>query len=297
MPNPEHLRFYVPSNSDLQRQFIKIFQDSPTAMRRGRDATYALLSKTFFWNGQSKHVKNWIRRCQACIKFKSNMPADGPMHLRSYKYPFYTLGIDFVGELPISPNNHKWLLTCVCPFSNYLISIPLPDKTATTTANALFNHVFLKYGFPEILQSDRGGEFLNAVLHRLVKLLSIKHVFTTAYRPRMNGSTERVHRWINSALGIFSENHQNDWEQFIQPATYAHNISPIPGSEELSPFFLLFGRDALSPDTIPLQLPKENVSADLYASHLLHRLKSARTEYEQIKDDLKRSQREYYDAQ
>ena len=156
------------------------------------------------------------------------------MHLRSYKYPFYTLGIDFVGELPISPNNNKWLLTCVCPISNYLISIPLPDKTATTTANALFNHVFLKYGFPEILQSDRGGEFLNAVLHRLVKLLSIKHVFTTAYRPRMNGSTERVHRWINSALGIFWENRQNDWEQFIQPATYAHNISPLPGSKELS---------------------------------------------------------------
>ena len=98
----------------------------------------------------------------------------------------------------------------------------------------------------------------------------------------MNRSIERVHRWINSAPGIFCENHQNDWEQFIQSATYVHNISPIPGSKELSPFFLLFGRDALSPDTISLQQPKENVSADLFASHLLHRLKSACTEYEQI---------------
>ena len=104
---------------------------------------------------------------------------------------------------------------------------------------------------------------------------------------RMNCSTEHVHHWINSAPGIFCENHQNDWEQSIQVATYVHNISPIPGSKELSSFFLGFGRDVLSPDTISLQLPKENVSADLYASHLLHRLKSARTEYEQIKADLK----------
>ena len=99
----------------------------------------------------------------------------------------------------------------------------------------------------------------------------------------MNGSAKSVHRWINSAPGIFCENHQNDWEQFIQPATYAHNILPIPGSKELSPFFLLFGREALSPDTISIQQPKENVSADLYPSHLLHRLKSACTEYEQIR--------------
>ena len=116
VPNPEHLRLYVPSNSDLQCQLIKIFHDSalpppppPTAMHRGRDATYAPLSKTFFWKGQSKHVKNWIRHCPSCIKFKSNIPAHVPMHRRSYKYPFYTLGIDSIGELPISPNNNKWL--------------------------------------------------------------------------------------------------------------------------------------------------------------------------------------------
>ena len=36
------------------------------------------------------------------------------------------------------------------------------------------NDVFLLLGFPSVLQSDRGGEFLNAMLHRLTKLLSIQ---------------------------------------------------------------------------------------------------------------------------
>ena len=252
MPNSEHLRFYVPSNSGLQHQLIKIFHDSPQLLCIEAEMPHMLCS-------QKLSCGNWIRCCPSCIKLESNSPAHGPMHVHSYKYPFSTLVIDFAGELPISSNNNKWLLTCVCPFPNYLISIPLPDKTATIPTNALFKHVFLKYGFLEIL---------NAVLHLFVKLLS-----TTTYRLRMNGSTECVHRCINSAPGIFCENHQNDWEQFIQPATYVHNISPIPGSKELSPFFLLFGRDALSLDAISLQrlsqhAPNMNKQEALRATYL-----------------------------
>ena len=116
------------------------------------------------------------------------------MQVRSYLYPFYTLGVDYVGELPTSLSGNKWILTAVCPFSNYLISVPVPDKTATTAAQVLFDHVFLKFGFPAVLQSDRGGEILNAVLHRITKLLSIKHIFTSPYRPRHRTSSPLVKR-------------------------------------------------------------------------------------------------------
>ena len=60
----------------------------------------------------------------------------------------------------------------------------------STQSSALYDHVFLEFDFPVILQSDRGGEWVNAVLQDLTKLLSIEHVFTTSYRPRLNGSTE-----------------------------------------------------------------------------------------------------------
>ena len=110
--------------------------------------------------------------------------------MRSYLYPFHTLGVDHVGELPTSPSGNKCILTTVCPFSNYLIPVPIPDKTTTMAAQVSSDHVFLKFGFPAVLQSDRGGKFLNAVLHRITKLLSIKHIFTSSYRPRLNDATE-----------------------------------------------------------------------------------------------------------
>ena len=137
------------------------------------------------------------------------------MVLSSYVYVnIHFIGIDFVGELPMSPTGNKWILTAVCPYSNYLRAIPyVPDKTATTAAYALVN-VFLSTGFPSVLQSDCGGEWLNALLHRIIKLLSIKHVFTSGFRPRLNGATECTHHFLNTALGIFCEKQQEKWEQF-----------------------------------------------------------------------------------
>ena len=74
--------------------------------------------------------------------------------------------------------------------------------------NALVHDIMLVFGFPGVLQSDRGGEWLNALLDRLTKLLSIKQVFTSSFRPRLNGATERVHRFLNAAIGIYCEHFQ-----------------------------------------------------------------------------------------
>ncbi|KAL9981137.1 hypothetical protein ACROYT_G009801 [Oculina patagonica] len=123
----------------------------------------------------------------------------------------------------------------------------------------------------------------------------LEHVFTTSYRPRLNGSTERVHRWLNSALGIYCEKNQQLWEDFLQPATYAHNTSPIPGTDHVTPFFLVFGRHAPSPEVLSFDLPPAPLSQSSYARELIKRSIAARKNFDRIKADLKRTQREYYD--
>ena len=156
--------------------------------------------------------------------------------------------------------------------------------------------MFLEFGFPAILQSDQGGECTTAVLQELTQLLSIEHVFTTSYCPCLNGSTERMHRWLNYALGIYCEKNQHLWEDFLQPATYAHNTSPIAGTDHVTPFFLMFGRHAPSPEVLSFDLPPAPLSQTSYAKELIKRsIEERKKNFDRIKDDLKRSQREYYD--
>ena len=164
-------------------------------------------------------------------------------------------------------------------------AIPVPDKEATTAARALFNNVFLQYGFQAVLPSDQGGGWLNAVIHQLTKLLSIEHIVIKTYLPRLNGSTERVHRWLNAAIGIYCEKHQERCGEFLQPAVYSHNASPIPRTGQISPFFLLFGRNAPTPEVISVDLPEENLSRSTYAEQLLSRMREAHKQFSSIKAD------------
>ena len=218
------------------------------------------------------------------------------MQVRLYQHPFHTLGVDYVGELPSSPTGNKWILTAVCPYSNFLRAVPVPDKTATTAARVLLHDVLMPFGFPTVLQSDWGGEWLNAVLHRRTSLFSIQHVFTSGFRPRLNGATERVHRFLNSAIGIYCERYQHRWEEYLQPAVYAHNSSPISGLSAITPFFLVFGREAPSPEKISLELPPHPLPADHYAHKLVSKMADAHKHFSAIKADLRRRQPELYDA-
>ena len=177
----------------------------------------------------------------------------------------------------------------VCPFSNYLVAIPVRDKTATTAARALFDNVFPMFGFPSKLMSACSAEWQNAVRDRVLKLLSIEHILTTSYRPWLSGATERTHRYLNSALGIYCEKYQHLWENYLQPAVYSHNVATVPGTHDFSLLFLNFGRHAPSSEVITLDLPSQQISRNQYATHFHKYL-------QEIKSDLRSLQRENYDS-
>jgi len=50
--------------------------------------------------------------------------------------------------LPSYLSGNKWILTAVFPYSNFLSANLVPNKQANTAEQALFNDVFLQYGFP-----------------------------------------------------------------------------------------------------------------------------------------------------
>ena len=116
MDNPNRYRCVVPDDIQLRRHLLRAYHDSPVVMYRGREVTYISLSNDFYWRNMSKHVRNWIRRCPDCIRFTPVEQNHGTMQVRLYEHPFHTLGLDFVGELPVSPNGNKWILTAVCPY-------------------------------------------------------------------------------------------------------------------------------------------------------------------------------------
>lgn len=71
------------------------------------------------------------------------------------------------------------------------------------------------------------------------------------------------------------------------------NTSPIPGTDHITPFFLVFGRNAPSPEVLSFDIPTAPLSQ---SSHAKTQSNEARKSFDRIKADLKRTQREYYDT-
>jgi transposase InsO family protein len=71
---------------------------------------------------------------------------------------------------------------------------------AKDCVDALISSWVARFGVPSILTSDQGRQFNSSLWAGLTKLLGIKHVQTTAYRPQSNGMVERTHGQLKAAL-------------------------------------------------------------------------------------------------
>ena len=113
--------------------------------------------------------------------------------------PWDTLSIDIVGPLP-PDHRHEFLIVFVDCFSKYTILITSSNHTTNTVSEALMRHVIPYFGTPHRLLSNRGREFISAILTKLLHSLGIQQVLTSPYPPEGNPINERSHRTLNNML-------------------------------------------------------------------------------------------------
>ncbi|ORD95627.1 POL4 [Hepatospora eriocheir] len=186
-------------------------------------------------------VKEFIRKCDICIRNKKYVLKAIIFRTENLMYPFYRVGIDTVGPIVGSSNGFKYILVCTDYYSRYTITRPVKNKSAKTVANFLIDDVITKHGPPRVIQSDRGLEFLNEVVSEVCCILSIRRSVTAGYNPKCNGLVERSNGLICIRITKMIRNNLMNWEQYVPLATYAYNISPMKRLK-FSPFEILFNR-------------------------------------------------------
>ncbi|GBM12646.1 Retrovirus-related Pol polyprotein from transposon 412 [Araneus ventricosus] len=161
----------------------------------GEKATVKLVGDSFLWPGYKKQVAEWTRCCVPCQRGKIQRHTESP--LGTYPVPrhrFDHVHIDLVGPLPLS-SGYTYVLTCVDRFSHCPEAIPLKDIKAETVAFEFYANWIVRFGVPERLTSDQRRLF-----SEFARLLGVKVVHTTPYHPQANGSVERLHRQLKSAI-------------------------------------------------------------------------------------------------
>ena len=188
-----------------------------------------------------------MKNCDVCQKHNPQVVPYAKLHFDTATFPMEFISIDLIGEFyPPSKSGHKYALTVICMLTGYVFCIPLKSKQANEVLQAYIDNVYAKFGGSLKILSDNGTEFKNQLFEKIAKELGMKHkIYTAPYRPSSNGCIEGFHNFLKACIAKHVSS-QLEWTNVIPLACAAYNFLPNEHSKE-SPFFLMFGRDAVLP--------------------------------------------------
>ena len=209
------------------------------------DKTAGLLRQRYFWPGMAKDFAIWGQECRQCIPNKSGPVVRAPLVSIQSTYPFQIVGIDYV-SLGRSGDSHPYILVMTDLFSKYAVAVPTKDQSATTTACAVWTHLFQVFGCPEQIHLDRGGAFESALFTELCQLYGCRRSRTTPYHPQGNGACERFNQTLLGLLGTLLEEEKSQWQAKLPALLQVYN-NTIHRTTNMTPHFMVFGRHARLP--------------------------------------------------
>jgi len=123
---------------------------------------------------------------------------------------------------------------------------PARAHNAVTVAKHLVQRMFLVYGVPVQLLSNRGAEFEGSLMTEVCRLLEIDKIRTTSYKPSTNGALDCT---LNTMLNKIVSENQRDWDTHVAYILAAYNATEH-NATGYSPNMLEYGRELRFPNDI-----------------------------------------------
>ena len=258
----------------------------------GIGKTYSLIKRYYYWPKMIKHIQRHVDSCSLCRREK--MQAD-KYQLQTTEIPkraFDKVSIDLIVDLPLSHNSNKNILVMVDQLTSWPIARAIPDKEATTIANAVYRDLILQHGAPEILLSDNGKEFSNDTLAYVCEEHGIKQHFTSPYTPRSNGKTENFNKFLKASIRKLCQEDNAAWDQVLDQILCTYRFCPHTSTGE-APYTLLYFRDPPMPIHKLIQ-PVETYKGDNTLAKQIEQSRVTLSMAAKMLEKMRENQKRYY---
>jgi hypothetical protein len=193
-----------------------------------------------WWPTMRQDIHKAVANCEPCIKFNVVQQGYHEQGTISSPSPWWTISIDLIMSVPRSPTGETCCLVVVCVFTRFVILRALFTKEKQEVASALWK-LFADFGFPRIMQTDNGGEFVNEVMECLRRTYGIHHRLVAAYNHQANGVVERMVRTVTTSLKKQLQGATINWPMWLPITQMAINMA-TSSATGTAPFMLMFGR-------------------------------------------------------
>jgi transposase InsO family protein len=214
----------------------------------------------FYWLSALYDTRNIVQQCEACQLFatKPHAPAS-ELHTILIAWPFAQWGLDQVGTLPKSSRgNHMYFLVAVDKFSKWIEAVPVTNQEATTAVK-FFESIVYRYGVPNSIITDNGINFTSGEFQEFTKKLGIKIKYALVAHPKSNGQVEKANGLVCAGLKKRLlrplKRAAGAWVEELPSVLWSLRTTPN-SSTGYTPFFLLFGAEAVLPTNVRYCAPR-----------------------------------------
>jgi transposase InsO family protein len=213
----------------------------------GWEGVYELVKSRAWWPTMKRDLKRWISQCPHCqlAKTPSKTPSE-PLHPLEPVAAFSRWSLDFIGRLPETKNGNRWIITAIDHATKWPVAKALKDATSEEVAKFIYEEIFMKFGVPDEILTDRGSNFTANVLENYLKHMNIKHKLTSAFHPRTNGALERFNGLFGGMLTKYVRGAVHKWDEFIEQSLFACRVRKHKATKH-SPFYLVYGKEPKIP--------------------------------------------------
>ncbi|KAJ3640336.1 hypothetical protein Zmor_003642 [Zophobas morio] len=229
----------------------------PLSGHLGTAKTYYKIKTRYFWDNLKKDVQKFVQGC-ADSQARKGEPK-GLLQPIRVGLPFDRIAIDILGPFRKRKNNNTVIVVATDYATRWAETRAMPNAQADQVAKFLVEQILTRHGCPRYFLSDRGTNFRSQIIRELLQLMGVFQQFTISYHPQCNGLTERFNRTLADMLAIYTGTDQTDWCQSLPHVTFAYNTSR-QDTTKISPFFLVYGREAVLPTQANLMQEPETVT-------------------------------------
>ncbi len=185
----------------------------------------------------AKDVNQYIVACYQC-QMKKPIQKINELHPIPLSRFFNRWKVDVVGPLLITSKENQYIIVAVEYLSKWQEAKAVSEANALSISNFLYQNIICQFGCFTHLHIDRGTEFVNEVVKKLIEKFWVKHYWLTPYRPQANGLVERFNKSLyDSLVKLMDESAK--WDIFIEPVLWMHRTA-INSSIQLSPFMIVY---------------------------------------------------------
>jgi transposase InsO family protein len=211
---------------------------------------YETIFRKYWWNKMMDDIESYASSCLQCQRRKAAHNKQAPIQVyEKTMRPFQRCHIDLTGPFVKTDRGMQYILIFKDSLTKWVEIFALPDKSAESVAECLFDEILMRHGSPEVLISDQGTEFVNKIVKQLMKLLKVRRVTTSPYSPRADGLAEKAVGTFKDMLSAYINIFQNNWDNYLAIVANYYRTT-VNAATKFTPYYMMYGRECTQPDEL-----------------------------------------------